>query len=222
MLRIKILIILALSYAISGEIMPLLKLLKIRNPVILGTKTDISHIEMFNLMKSVMKHSQNIQISTLTGLDENKTLPLNFYKVPCIMFEEDFHILTKVKGQNIVKSPWVIMDSKNSKLHFHSRIDEPIYFWHNYTLSEQYKIKSLKIANILSSKSDEEEIKWKKGVKKNLFERRSNFGGITLFGMVQPDSTSILYTSEPQEETSSVIPNTYEVRIEHKGCSHAS
>ena len=78
------------------------------------------------------------------------------------------------------------------------------------------------MANILSSKSNEEEIKWNQGVKKNLFERRSNFGSITLFGMVQPDSTSILYTSEPQEETSSVIPNTYEVRIKHQGCSHAS
>ena len=95
----------------------------------------------------------------------------------------------------------------------YSRIDKPLYFLENTTLWEQFQFKSFKKRNRLGSILRNKFI-WDINKKKKLLERRGNFENLTLIGMTDPWSNTIVLPKEWRKnaKVSIIVKDTYEVR----------
>ena len=185
----------------------LLKQLGMSNPVIVGEKSKLRSNEMFYLMKDVMKLNQTIFLTT-------NVRNISLRKSPGIAiesFNDNFKSLFDTQNTNAnIKRPWIIV---TKKLNEYSRIDEPLYFLANETLSERYELKSIFKTNVLGTLLGKE-FEWNKDYSKDFFERRANFEGITLLGMTD---TELNFNQLPKgfeniAMDSIKVPNTKEVR----------
>ena len=85
--------------------MSLLNQLDMKNPVIVGRNDDLKNVELFNLMKDLMKHNQSICITTRFG---NDTLQNS----PGIIFRSYKDRITDLYGQESsanIQNPWIIL-----------------------------------------------------------------------------------------------------------------
>ena len=85
--------------------MSLLNQLDMRNPVIVGTKDDLKNVELFNLMKDLMKHNQSICITTRFTNDI-------LQNSPGLIFRSYEHKITDLYGQESsanIQNPLIIL-----------------------------------------------------------------------------------------------------------------
>ena len=90
---------------------------------------------------------------------------------------------------------------------FYSRIDEPIFTYENNSVWEFYQLKEFLGENQLGTFGNHN-FSWNPPSKhpKNLYERRGNFHGVTLFGLNAPEYYKGKIIEEP-----SMVPGAFEV-----------
>ena len=110
-----------------------------------------------------------------------------------------------------MKNQWIIMSRKSFDFSvYNSRIDEPLYFYHNSTLFESYVFKDLQITRRLAQTYPE--WTWYKNNSKHFHERRGNFLGKTLKIMTGDEPYWTILPSAKDLKVSESIPDSYEVR----------
>ena len=110
-----------------------------------------------------------------------------------------------------MKNQWIIMSRKSFDFSvYNSRIDEPLYFYHNSTLFESYVFKDLQITRRLAQTYPE--WTWYKNNSKHFHERRGNFLGKTLKIMTGDEPYWTILPPAKDLKVSESIPDSYEVR----------
>ena len=193
-------------FVVNCKFLPLLKLLDMSNPVIVGQVAELKSNEMLSFMKNVMKLNQTISLTTKV---RNESLQ----ETSVIIIKPHTDIIWGLYGQNDlanIRKPWIIVDKKVIK---YSRIDEPLYSLDNGTLWEHYELKSMRKSNALASFHGNE-IMWNSNLPKNFLERRGNFENITLLGMTETELTFNQLPNDLQNvaNISEKMPNAYDVR----------
>ena len=190
----------------NGKYLSILDQLDMSNPMIIGELGYLRNRKMFHLMKNVMILNQSICLTTTIT---NSTLQ----RSPGIVFKTNVRATSKFQDQITsahIKKPWIIVDNQAKK---YSPIDVPLYFLENEMLWEHYEFKSLRLHNSLG-RLDGEQFIWNQDISPNFFERRGNFNNITLFGMVDAETTfnQLPPDLEKTENPSKEISETYEVK----------
>ena len=173
-----------------------------KNPVIVGTKNDFNSNKMFDLMKNIMHKNQSICLTTDI---KNGTIQQS----PGIILTENESTILQALKVNIRK-PWIILGRKLKK---YSQINEPLYVLDDKMIWEGYQFKSFKQENALGIIQGKE-FKWNNNMARNLFERRGNFGNLTLRGMTETYAYTNILPNEWRNKariSNDDIPNTYEV-----------
>ena len=110
-----------------------------------------------------------------------------------------------------MKNQWIIMSRKSFDFSVcHSRIDEPLYFYHNSTLFESYVFKDSQITRRLAQTYPK--WTWYENNSKHFHERRGNFLGKTLKIMTGDEPYWTILPSAKDLKVSEPIPDSYEVR----------
>jgi hypothetical protein len=110
-----------------------------------------------------------------------------------------------------MKNQWIIMSRKSFNFSVcHSRIDEPLYFYHNSTLFESYVFKDSQITRRLAQTYPK--WTWYENNSKHFNERRGNFLGKTLKIMTGDEPYWTILPSAKDLKVSESIPDSYEVR----------
>ena len=196
-------------FEVNCKFLSLLDELDMKNPVIIGKKSDLKTRELFDLSKAVMKLNQTISLSS-------NLRNISFQTSPGIIIQPNKHTLDEFYGQtgyaNIQKTWIVVVVDKN--LSKYSRIDEPLYLLRNGTLFEHYEFKSIRKMSPLGNITNNI-FKWNENIQKNFYDRRGNFENITLITVTEAYS---MYNQLPKNleniaNVSKIVPNTYEVRI---------
>ena len=109
-----------------------------------------------------------------------------------------------------MRKPWIVV---GKYLKTYTQIDKPLYFLENGKLYEQFELKSLKKRNNLGRIKDSK-LSWNINQNKNFLERRGNFENLTLIGMTDPWSNTIVLPKEWEKnaKVSVIVKDTYEVR----------
>ena len=116
------------------QFLSILQELDMRNPIIVGDNKALKMDKMAHLMKKIMKQNQSVWITSnlnngsmqeSPGIILRQNVPDTFYEIP----------------MNLHK-PWVIIGKVIER---YSQINQPLYFFENGTVYEQFEFKSLKI-----------------------------------------------------------------------------
>ena len=188
----------------NGNYLSMLDQLGMSNPMIIGELGYLRNQKMFHLMKNVMMLNQSICLTTTIT---NNALQ----RSPGIILKTN--ATSKIQDQIVsahINKPWIIIGNQPKK---YSPIDAPLYFLENEVLWEHYELKSMRFDNSLG-RLDGKQFIWNQNVSPNVFERRGNFNNITLFGMIEAETTynqlpiDLKTTKNPSKE----ISETYEVK----------
>ena len=169
---------------------------KIQNPYVFIEKAET---KWNTFMKKVFDKNQTICINTDYMLNAT-------FMNSGLVFSNTTEVLKKFEIG--LTTPWIIFENVN----YYSEMTEPIYFYQDKKIWENYKIKNIPVRNLLGNFTND--IFYPNTYHSmNVFERRSDFHGVELKTMTQPDSFYIQFSSDHQvpERLSTEVSDTYEV-----------
>ena len=157
------------------QIFTLVREFDIRHPMIIADtiKTGTNYKILKNIFKKNERACINTWFPNITGSGIVFNANENFVKMK----------------SNPLKKPWMIINEGEDYFpKFYSRIDEPIFTYENNSVWEFYQLKEFLGENQLGTFGNHN-FSWNPSSKhpKNLYERRGNFHGVTLFGLNAPE-----------------------------------